>query len=194
MGKYDSGYEKMPKDFYATPHAVTQAILVAEHFGTLDRPYDPCAGEGHIIDAAAELGVIMSGSDLRDLGGRPVADFLTVRWLPADCNTIITNPPYGDRADKLAQRFIEHSLKLTKPKRGKVIMLLPVNFDCAKTRQHLFDYCPEFVRKWTLTDRIRWANLEQKEAGPKENHAWFVWSWQRLPGGTQQKYIHGTGE
>lgn len=192
MGKYDSGYEKIDKDFYATPYAITQALLCAELFSTNDEPLDPACGEGHIIDAGAELGIDFWGMDIRDTGRGIVADFLKVKRLPAGCKDIIANPPYGSRST-LAVRFIEHSLELTQRTGGRVCMLLAHNFDCGKTRKHLFDDCPQFARKYTITDRIRWANLPQKDAGPKENHAWFVWQWGALPGLPDCLYLHGTG-
>lgn len=84
---------------------------------------------------------------------------------------IVTNPPFKD-----AHKFIRHALKLVEPARGKVAMLLPVAYDAGKTRRDLFLHGP-IKAKYTLTKRIRWANLEQKEAGPSANHAWFVWDW-----------------
>lgn len=185
MGKYDSGYDLQPRDFYATPIPVTQSVLVRELVGSDESWWDPAAGENHIVSAFDQLGLYCLGTDLNH--GDNFFDFGSL-----GPTSIITNPPYGTQG-RLAVKFIEHALKLTKAHGGRVIMLLPVNFDSGKTRKHIFGDCPQFVRKYTLTDRIRWANLEQKEAGPKENHAWFVWSWQRLPGGARQLYIHGTG-
>jgi len=57
-----------------------------------------------------------------------------------------------------------------------VAMLLPMQWDAAKTRRDLFEK-PPFKAKYTLTKRIRWENPEQKKAGPSQNHAWFVWDW-----------------
>ena len=78
---------------------------------------------------------------------------------------------------------MRHALKLTEPELGKVAMLLPVNFDTAKGRKDIFADHPAFARKLILTRRIRWANIEQKSAGPSMNHAWYVWGWRhvRLP-------------
>ena len=82
---------------------------------------------------------------------------------------IASNPPYGKQAEKI----IRHALKLTEPHGGKVAMLLPVQYDCAKGRVDLFEN-PPFKRKLTLLERIRWANLEHT-ASPSSNHSWYVW-------------------
>lgn len=95
-------------------------------------------------------------------------DFLT-DWM--DYTEIATNPPYN-----LADQFVRHALDVTKRENGRVAMLLPMQFDCAKRRHDLFQK-PPFKAKYTLTRRIRWENLEQRKAGPSQNHAWFVWDW-----------------
>jgi hypothetical protein len=98
-------------------------------------------------------------------------DFLQMTKLPAA--DIASNPPYG----KLAEPIIRHALELTKPARGRVAMLLPMAFDCAKGRVDLWN--PPFKRKLVMLDRIRWANLEHT-ASPSSNHAWYIWSWSHV--------------
>jgi hypothetical protein len=55
-------------------------------------------------------------------------------------------------------------------------MLLPLAFDAAKMRSDLFRN-PPFAARYVITRRIRWENLEQKEAGPSQNHCWLIWDW-----------------
>ncbi len=86
---------------------------------------------------------------------------------------IATNPPYKD---KMPEKFIRHALHLTRQHEGKVAMLLPMAYDCGKTRRDLFENHP-FKAKYTLTRRICWMNLSQV-GSPSQNHAWFVWDWQ----------------
>lgn len=85
--------------------------------------------------------------------------------------SICTNPPFSQ-----ATKFLIRSIEMVRPELGKIAMLLPVTFDTAKGRVPLFDSYP-FKAKYTLTQRIRWANLEQKKNGPSTNHAWYVWDW-----------------
>ena len=89
-----------------------------------------------------------------------------------DCWGFATNPPF-----KIAGSIADHALSRTAASRGKVALLLPMAWDCAKTRTYLFVLQP-FKAKYVLTRRIRWENLEQKAAGPSANHAWFVWDWE----------------
>ncbi|MCI0596974.1 MAG: hypothetical protein L0Z48_10615 [candidate division Zixibacteria bacterium] len=81
---------------------------------------------------------------------------------------LATNPPYG----KLAEKFVRHALDL--PAKVNFAFLLPHAWDAAKGRVDLFKD-QRFKCKHTLVERIRWANLEQKPAGPSTNHAWYVW-------------------
>jgi hypothetical protein len=96
-------------------------------------------------------------------------DFLTHN---GPYHRIATNPPYN-----IADKIVRHALALTKPNMGRVAMLLPMAFDCAKGRVDIFRDHPAFDRKLVLMRRIRWANLPQSKAGPSMNHAWFVWKW-----------------
>jgi hypothetical protein len=80
---------------------------------------------------------------------------------------IATNPPFS-----LAEQFCCRACCVAK----QVAMLLPYAFDAAKSRRYLFE-TPPFKIRYNLTKRIRWENLEQKKAGPSQNHAWYVWDW-----------------
>lgn len=105
-------------------------------------------------------------------GGTPTigtsGDFLT-QTHPANprIKTIICNRPYG-YSGKLARQFIEHALKLV----PIVAMLLRVDFDSGRTRQHLFRNCLAFACKLTPLDRIEWF---PDEYGSSTNHSWFIW-------------------
>jgi hypothetical protein len=66
--------------------------------------------------------------------------------------------------------FVEHALRL--PVR-RVAMLLPIDFDSAISRQHLFRFCPAFTGKCVLLNRIRW--IPGSTGSPSTNHAWCLW-------------------
>jgi hypothetical protein len=98
-------------------------------------------------------------------------DFLTSKVLPhSNITAIVTNPPYY-----LAQKFIEHALRLTEPVRGSVAMLLRTDYDHARKRQHLFGDCRQLAAKLVLTKRIKW--FDDTKGQPSFNHAWFIWDW-----------------
>jgi hypothetical protein len=179
MTETASGYERRDLEKYFTPWWVTAAIADAVE---LPMPlWDPAAGTGDIINAinARRYGAQTEATDISpDADWIGQQDFLGAH--STACRTIITNPPFGD-GGRLAVKFIEHALALTKPNRGKVAMLLRVDFDSAGGRRRLFADHPAFAAKYVLTRRIRWANLPQSAAGPTQNHAWFVWSWAKEP-------------
>ena len=185
MTQASSNYERVDGEKYFTPLWVTDALLEVELFD--GRVCDPAAGAGHIVEACIRRGLEAYGFDLApdspDIMG-PL-DFLKT---DGNLGSVITNPPYGI-GSRLAVKFVEHALALTKARRGKVAMLLKVGFDSAKGRTHLFANHPAFAVEYRLLQRIRWANLKQSAAGPTENHSWFVWDWKRQPGPAVKGYL-----
>lgn len=134
MSATNRGGDRQPDDFYATPAWCTRAILNHMEcrgdglsWGTV---FDPCAGEGAILDVAAKVGGktrrhATKGLEL-DPGRAAVAasrghnvrrqDALaTSPWeVPAE-GIVLTNPPYG-----LAMEFVQRALSEC----PKVAMLL----------------------------------------------------------------------
>lgn len=184
MTQASSSYERLAGDKYFTPAWVTEALLSVETFaGTV---LDPAAGAGHIVDVLAAHRVMAEGLDIDpDAAHIARGDFLE-RGQPAD--HIIANPPYGI-GSRLAVEFIRHSLDLTRPRGGKVAMLLKVGFDSAKGRRDLFADHPAFAVEYRLTERIRWANLKQSKQGPTENHSWMLWDWRKRQGPAVKGYL-----
>jgi hypothetical protein len=161
VSQRNSGDERRPNDDYSTPYWVTEALI--PHLPMRNCVLWECAaGSGQMVDALRRAGFTVIATDIA--GG---SDFLTVD-LPRPFQGIVTNPPY-----ELATEFIERALSLI-PTDGFVAMLLRCDFDSAKTRGHLFGRCPEFAKKLTLVERIRW--FEDYPAIPSFNHAWFLWS------------------
>jgi hypothetical protein len=185
-----SGYERIEGDAYFTPHWVTEALLSVEKF-----PYggvwDPAAGAGHMLAPFKAAGHTVWGSDINPAAdGVRHGDFFDMKLGESMISSIVTNPPYGV-GGRLAVKFIERSLELMRGApggMGKVAMLLRVDFDSAATRAHIFGDHPAFAAKYTLTKRVRWANLPQvdkngkKTSGPTDNHALYVWDWSRRSG------------
>jgi hypothetical protein len=59
---------------------------------------------------------------------------------------------------------------------GFLALLLPADYDSAKTRTVLFGSCSRFVGKIVLTRRIKWfEHADKARMTPKENSAWFLW-------------------
>lgn len=190
MSQKASGYERIEGDKYFTPAWVTEALLSVESFA--GKVLDPGAGAGDIVRALVARGLDAEGFDIspdhpsiqqRDFFAFGVSGEIEATFYPA----IVGNPAYGQQG-RLAVKFIEHSLRITKPIGGKVAMLLRVDFDSANGRRPIFGDHPAFAAKYTLTKRIRWENLPQSASGPTENHAWYIWSWEHAKRGGSRHY------
>lgn len=178
-------FKRVHRDKYYTPISLTGALLAAEYF---QHVLDPAAGAGHILDACALAGITAEGFDIApDRPSIAKRNFFDVTTIGE--TDILANPPFG-QLGLLACRFIVHSLVLTERMGGKVCMLLQADFDSGKTRRPLFEDHPAFARKYVLTERIYWANLEATERS-SSNHAFYVWDWARDPAQPRDlRYLH----
>jgi hypothetical protein len=158
-----SGFARIPDEQYETIEAWPVLALLS-HLPDIGWAWDPADdGSGHLITTLHRQGVKAVGSE---------SDFLRTTEPPmAGVTDIITNPPYGQqRRGELAVAFIEHALRLSV---RRVAMLLPIDFDSAFTRQHLFRFCPTFTGKIVLLNRIRW--IPGSTGSPSTNHCWLLW-------------------
>jgi hypothetical protein len=178
MGKHEISYPRVDRDFYPTPDWVVEAL--AEHLDLAGRSvWEPAAGDGRMSEALKVAGATVYSTDIADRGFSDfngTFDFLSDRnpVMPR-FDLIVTNPPFG-QGGKLAVGFIEAGLQRIAD-HGTLALLLPVDFDSAKTRAHLFADCPHFLGKIILRRRIVWfERTDGKHEAPKENHAWFTWS------------------
>jgi hypothetical protein len=161
MSQRHSGYLRRLAEDYPTPDWASLVVIPFLPPG-VTLGWDPAQGEGAMVLALNRAG-------LPTVWAAGVGDFLEIAQLPSpDINAIITSPPYG-HGGQLARQFIEHALELV----PVVAMLLRVDFDSGRTRQHLFRNCPAFACKLTLLDRIEWFPGEYRSS---TNHAWFVWN------------------
>jgi hypothetical protein len=180
MGKHETGYARVERDLYPTPAWVIAAL--AEHVELRGTTVWECAcGDGRMVAALRAAGCArVYASDIAERGGQDEAlDFLSAQ-IPkvSDFNLIATNPPFG-QGGRLAVAFIAAGLRRL-PVGAMLALLLPCDFDSAKTRTRYFGDCPDFVGKIVLTRRVVWFQRDDgvREA-PKENSAWFLW--QRNP-------------
>jgi hypothetical protein len=180
MGKHETGYARVERDNYPTPSWVVEAL--AEHVDLRGRiVWEMACGGGRMSEALKAAGcarvystdVVVNGYAGQD----GVMDFLsgcTPSGLP-HCDGAISNPPYGPRG-KVAEAFIERCLQLLMVGYTDLAaLLLPHDFDSAKTRARLFGDCPYFAGKITLRRRVRWfEHPDQPRRSPKENTDWFL--------------------
>ena len=178
MGKHEVGFARVERDFYPTPSWVIEAL--AEHVDLAGMHIWECAcGAGRMAEALKAAGASVYASDVEDrsyVGIDAVLDFVAGQIPKAEhFDAIITNPPFGNRG-KLAEQFIRTGLQLITAC-PFMALLLPVDFDSAKTRMQLFAGCPHFAGKIILTKRIAWfTNPDPHRENPKENSSWFLWN------------------
>jgi hypothetical protein len=162
MAQRNSGYERIPDEAYDTIGWPVGGLVMTVGARKLGLAWD-CCDRGH--------GVLVSA--LRALGGPTIGtekDFLSLTAAPPDVDSLVTNPPYGEKKKgETAVAFIEHALNLSVP---FVAMLLRADFDSVITRQHLFRFCPSFSFKLVLLGRIKWF---EGPSEPSDNHSWFCW-------------------
>jgi hypothetical protein len=176
VGKHEAGFARVERDFYPTPSWVIEAL--AEHVDLAGMRVWECAcGTGQMSEALKEVGASVYSTDIEDYGYAgldAVVDFVDGQHPNIRFTGLITNPPYGAR-NKLAERFIEIGLQRIAAC-SFMALLLPTDFDSAKTRTRFFADCPHFAGRIILTRRIVWFENPDKREAPKENTAWFLWS------------------
>jgi hypothetical protein len=177
MGKHETGYSVAPLYCYPTKQSHPIDAL-AHHLPLRGTNVWECASA--YSDMARDLRrheATVYTSDIVDYGAGQdaVIDFLSGQEPPFDFDLIITNPPGGPR-NTTAVKFIERGLEHVAQRCATLALLLPADFDSARTRRHLFVDCPFFSSTIVLTRRIVWFERQDgKREAPKENHRWFVW-------------------
>lgn len=185
-----SGKPRRKNELYETPAWVISEGL-CRHINVIGRTIaEPACGNGKMAEALSAAGAQVICSDIklhRKFSGQAFPfirhDFLGAGIIDAGLPfNIVTNPPYGPNG-KTACQFIERGLAYLRSHQrirlgGDIFMalLLPVDFDSAGTRAHLFELCPEFVSTIKLRRRIVWFKPRAGSANPSANHAWFIWS------------------
>ncbi len=175
-----SKHQRRAGDFYATPDWVTEVLCRHQRF---DQVWEPACGEGHMSRVLENHGAFVWSTDLYDRGyGQAHGVNFLETLLPRPDDTsmnmdIVTNPPYS-----LADEFVEHALKLARPRGRRVAMLLRNEWDCAASRSQLFTAEAGFSLKIVRTKRPRW--IEGTTGSPRHNYSWYLWDfsgWQPAP-------------
>lgn len=174
MSTRPSGFDRIPADLYQSPPWLIDAL--AEHVNLTGLVvWEPACGQGKMVRALEAAGAFVHATDIHEHGFPDQAE--TVDFLTATPRhhfaAIITNPPYGP-GGRTGAAFIEKGLERLPPG-GLMAMLLPVDFDSAKTRAPLFGSCADFAAKIVLRRRIAWFEPQPGQAGPSQNHAWYLW-------------------
>jgi hypothetical protein len=143
MGKHELSYPRVERDFYPTPSWVIDAL--AAHVPLEGRRIWECAcGDGRMAHALKAAGASVYSSDVVDRGCcDELFDFTSEQNPNVTFDAIVTNPPFGPRG-KLAEAFIAAGLRRLRD-HGLLALLLPNDFDSAKTRARFFGECARLI-------------------------------------------------
>lgn len=179
MSQRASGFARREHEHYPSPAWIVEAL--AEQVDLRGKTiWEPACGEGQMVRALEAVGAgRVHATDVNDYGFSGQADqidFTSVGGQALGIDGVVTNPPFGAQG-RLAVAFIKAGLRQIAAG-GFMALLLPVDFDSAKTRTPLFADCSAFAGKIILTRRIIWFDRPEGErkAAPSANHAWYLWS------------------
>lgn len=177
MSSTNRGGQRSPSDVYPTPSFCTKRLIERIKLpGGLW--YEPCAGEGAIIDVVRQMrpDVRWDATDIREEAIeellRKYPDIRTACQSALDPapwygteepNVVITNPPFF-----LAFQMIQHWLR-TFP-RAHVVALLRVNFVGSQYRHPLMEAYPPDL--YVLPDRPSFKGTGETDS---IEYAWFAW-------------------
>jgi hypothetical protein len=171
-------FERQAEEHYVEPEWCSRRLFDVEKFdGWI---WDPACGFGRIPDAARAAGYVAHGSDIvdRGYGLRVSEDYLKTR---SKTYNIVTNPPFGTRANPLFKKFALHALEHT---RHKVAMIWHCH--CLPAAGSWLEKTP-LKAIYYLTPRPSMPPGEvitrgEKPGGGKQDFCWLVWDQAIRPG------------
>jgi hypothetical protein len=156
-------------DLYETPSVAVEALLRAEP-GLPHSIWEPAAGRGAIVNVLRGAGHEVLATDIANYGFplHSQRDFLLEPTMPADCDCILTNPPY-----QIAEKFVAHALELA----PTVVMLLRLAFMESERRCGILENrglarIHVFRKRLPMMHRDGWQG---RKANSGMAFAWFVW-------------------
>ena len=180
-----SGFAREATDFYPTPDWVTQTLL--NHVRLRGPVWEPCCGDGAIAKVIERQGLAVHATDLADRGyGQGGVDFLATAHVPAGCQAIVTNPPYGDggaerggpASSRMLLSFVKHAIGLTEQCDGQLALLVRFTWMAGTRASSLMSAGP-LDRVIVLTKRIRWFDMGDATKQGQHHHAWLFFDAQR---------------
>ena len=147
MGKHETNYARVERDYYPTPSGRLRRCLKSSMFEASASGKCAC-GDGHMSEPLKAAGANVFSSDIESAYADAIFDFLSDGDPPrSGFDGLVTNPPFGGQG-RTAAAFIKKGL--ARMDNGFLALLLPIDFDSAKTRTHLFGSCPQFTGKLVL--------------------------------------------
>jgi hypothetical protein len=168
-------FGRVDDDFYATDRNSVRDLF-RSHKISGESFYEPCVGQGHIVDVIKEFNPLstIDYSDIIDRGynGTVIRDFIKDDFRISP-DWIITNPPY-----KLAKEFIDRSLLSATV--GVAMFLKLVFLESVSRRDWLKNSPLRYVyvfskRQSPLRDGSSLNPLTGKKMSSTICFAWFIW-------------------
>jgi len=174
MYNYNKAYQKSLSrtinkgdglDFWRTPPQATQALM--EHEDFYGSTLEPACGVGDMANVLfLNPNINVFPTDIVNRGWKKQALTIDFFLMPPSSSNVITNPPFN-----LAQKFIEHALKITTK---KVAMLLKLEFIQSIKRYDLFKSTP-LKRMLVFSYRVPFWQEGYDKAINNQRHAWYIW-------------------
>ena len=176
-----SGYDRQENDFYPTPEWVTEALL--DCVSLRGSVWEPCCGDGAMVRVIESRGHQVVASDLADRGfGETGVDFLARKAFPVGCQSMMTNPPYGDGGGSVKGvhlpgallHFVRHAIRLTEQADGQLALLVRFQWLAGRKAANLISSGP-LAKIIVLRRRIRWFDMGPLTNHGQHHHAWLFW-------------------
>lgn len=167
IGGASATRSRTKNDFYPTPRIAIDTFLKKWQPSTNAKLFEPCGGNGALIDGLTDNGFNVVGSCDIDPQRKDILkqDFLKLKSLPVKADTIITNPPFN-----LAEEFVRKSFELGIE---TVAILIKATWFSAAKRIDLFEnHRPS--KKLDYTFRLDFMG----KGSPVMECCWIVWEGQ----------------
>ena len=168
MGKR-SDFTRRPQDAYmTTDKRAVEALL--PHLNGIETFAEPCAGEGHLIEALTRHGLYCPLSF--DIAWKPSVDALKVDFISSSVDAIISNPPWT--------RLILHPMISHFCSQKPTWLLFDSDWAYTVQAYPYLTMCTDIVptprlkwlahTRWTAKDNTSWYRFDAHHSGPTRFH------------------------
>ncbi len=167
-------------DCYETPPCALEALMRVEDLPRVI--WEPACGPGALVTTLRAAGHVVTATDINSYGcpESNTVDFFMCGVAPPNTDCILTNPPF-----KIAQKFIEHALKLC----PTVYMLGRLTWLESTRRTSILEN-GRLAKVYVFRNRLPMMHRRGWE-GPKNTstvaYAWFCWV---APGIVDETELH----
>lgn len=164
--------QRKEMEFYPTPPSLTIPLFQRLNFP--NAIWEPACGDGAISRVAIDYGYSVVSTDLNDHGyGRSGVDFFSQSQLPAEVQTIITNPPYKVQTPRRTfsvEDWVAHGYDIGA---RQMAFLLKTVAIAGQRRSRILQRCQ---LQWVLQFRARPKKFGSDTETSMIDFAWFVFN------------------